>query len=138
VSLRLVLDEFEPVGLYDWKCRQTRFDNGYKRVEDSRWSNSEKKIARAVFERAVKSELAELIEDFKRRAATVNSPDQMWDIGESLEQIRQEFDRKYDYRYSQLFLVFGRLLREKRIREEDLQGLAADKLEQIRQIATYY
>ena len=61
----------------------------------------------------------------------------MWEIGESLEQIRYEFDRKYDYRYSQLIFVFGRLLREKRICEEDLQGLAADKLEQIRRIATY-
>lgn len=107
-------------------------------MEDSRWSNSEKKIARALFDRAVKTELAELIEDFKQKAAAVNSPDQMWDIGERLEHIRRDFDRKYDYRYSQLILVFGRLLHEKRISEDDLQGLAADKLEHIRQIADYY
>jgi hypothetical protein len=130
-----LLDEFERGGLYVWKCDQICFDNGFKRVEESRWSNSEKRIARAVFDRAVSTELAELIKDFKQRAAAVNSPEQMWEIGERLGHIRQEFDLKYDYRYSQLIFVFGRLLREKRIRDEELQGLSVDKLEHIRRIA---
>jgi hypothetical protein len=46
--------------------------------------------------------------------------------------------RKYDYRYSQLNLVFGRLLREKWIDEEDLRGLGEDKLPAIRSYAKFF
>ena len=41
---------------------------------------------------------------------------------------------KYDYRYSQLILVFSRLLREGRIREEQLAGLSEEKLSYIRRV----
>jgi len=37
----------------------------------------------------------------------------MWDLEHHLTERRKEIDRKYDYRYSQLDLVFGRLLRER-------------------------
>ena len=45
-------------------------------------------------------------------------------------------DRKYDYRYSELDLGFGRLLRERRIHEEELRGLGEDKLRGIRSYIT--
>jgi hypothetical protein len=48
-----------------------------------------------------------------------------------------EIDRKYDYRYSQLTHVFGRLLYEKRLREEELRGLREDKLKPIRSFAKF-
>jgi hypothetical protein len=54
-----------------------------------------------------------------------------------LTQRRKEIDRKYDYRYSQLTHVFGRLLYEKRLREEDLRGLHEDKLKPIRSFAKF-
>jgi hypothetical protein len=54
-----------------------------------------------------------------------------------LTQRRKEIDRKYDYRYSQLTHVFGRLLYEKRLREEELRGLRADKLKPIRSVAKF-
>jgi hypothetical protein len=41
-----------------------------------------------------------------------------------LTERRKEINRKYDYRYSQLTHVFGRLLHEKRLREEELHFLA--------------
>jgi hypothetical protein len=50
---------------------------------------------------------------------------------------RKEIDRKYDYRYSQLTQVFGRLLYEKRLREEELRGLREDKLKLIRSLANF-
>jgi len=37
-------------------------------------------------------------------------------------------DEKYDFRYSQLIKVFGRLLRDGRITRAQLDGLAQDKL----------
>ena len=54
-----------------------------------------------------------------------------------LTQRRKEIDRKYDYRYSRLTQVFGRLLYEKRVREEELRGLREDKLKPIRSLAKF-
>jgi hypothetical protein len=55
----------------------------------------------------------------------------LWDLEHYLTQRRKEIDRKYDYRYPQLTQVFGRLLYEKRLRQEELRGLREDKLEPI-------
>jgi len=54
-----------------------------------------------------------------------------------LTERRKEIDRKYDYRYSRLTHVFGRLLYERRITEEDLRGLGEDKLKPIHSIAKF-
>ena len=51
---------------------------------------------------------------------------------------RKEIDRKYDYRYSQLTHVFGRLLYEGRVSEEELHGLGEDKLKSIRSLAEFF
>ena len=59
----------------------------------------------------------------------------MWELREYLETRQREIDAKYDYRYSQLIFVFGRLLRESRIQEEQLAGLSEDKLALIKRIA---
>jgi hypothetical protein len=79
------------------------------------WSSSEKGIARRVFEAALARELAEAIAEFKARAAAVASPEEMWALEEFLSHTRREIEAKYDYRYSQLDIVFGKLLRERRI-----------------------
>jgi len=59
-------------------------------------------------------------------------------LGTLPDQRRKEIDLKYDYRYSQLDLVFGRLLREKWIDEEDLRTLGEEKLEAIRTYAKFF
>ncbi len=40
-------------------------------------------------------------------------------------------DRKYDCRYSRLTQVFGRLLHERRLSEQELRGLREDELKSI-------
>lgn len=100
------------------------------------WTDGEKKIARRVFEAALHRELAEVMAEFKSRAASAKEPEDMWAVEEYLAQARRGIDRKYDYRYSQLDLVFGRLLREKRIEEPELNGLAEEKLAYIRRVAS--
>jgi hypothetical protein len=54
-----------------------------------------------------------------------------------LTERRKEINRKYDYRYSQLTHVFGKLLYEKRLREDELCGLREDKLNSIRSVASF-
>ena len=103
---------------------------------DEKWRQSEKKLARRVFESALQTELAEVMADFKARAAAAVEPDDMWLIEEYLRDKRRGIDRKYDYRYSQLPMVFGILLREGRIQEAQLLGLAEEKLSYIRRVAS--
>jgi hypothetical protein len=61
----------------------------------------------------------------------------LWDLEHYLTERRKEIDRKYDYRYSQLTLVLGRLLYENRLSEEDLPGLREDKMKSIRSLAKF-
>ena len=107
-----------------------------KTVHDLKWSTSEKKLARAVFDAALERESASLLCEFKIRAAKATTPQDLWKIQDYLAQQRRDIDSKYDYRYSQLILVFGRLLRENWIEECELQALSPEKLSYIRQIAT--
>lgn len=100
------------------------------------WTQAEKKLSRRAFEVALQAELADVLQDFKARAAAVQTPDDMWPIEHFLSQRRRELDAKYDYRYSQLISVFGRLVREGRLTEAHLAGLSDDKLEFIRRIAS--
>lgn len=104
-------------------------------MSQENWKDSERKIARRVFDAALHAELAELMAEFKARAANAKEPDDMWEIQTYLFRAQREIETKYDYRYSQLEFVFGRLLREKRIAEQDLNGLADEKLAVIRRVA---
>lgn len=101
------------------------------------WSGAEKKTARRVFDAALAAELAEVMAEFKARAAAVTEPDGMWLLEEYLRQKRREIDRKYDFRYSQLLMVFAILLHQGRIQEAQLAGLEEEKLACIRGIASF-
>ena len=70
-------------------------------------------------------------------ASQIQQSSDLWDLEHYLTQRRKEIDRKYDYRYSQLTQVFGRLLYESRLREEELHGLREDKLKPIRSFAKF-
>ena len=105
-------------------------------MSDDNWSRSEKKVAHRVFEAALAAELAQVLAEFKARAAAAKEPDDMWAIEDYLRQTRREIDAKYDFRYSQLTWVFGRLLREGRIQEAQLAGIAEEKLLSIRGVAS--
>src|SRR6516165_8103544 len=99
---------------------------------DLMWSRSEKAIARKAFDAALERELQEVIQEAKQKAGQIKEPADLWDPEHYLT------ERKYDYRYSQLDLVFGRLLRERWIHEEELRGLGEDKLRGIRSYAKFF
>jgi hypothetical protein len=100
------------------------------------WSHAEKKIARTAFDAALDKELAALLADFKHRALAVTDTAQLWEIEDLLRERRHEIDLKYDFRYSQLVVVFGQLLREGWLQEQQLGGLGEDKLVLIRRVAS--
>ena len=96
------------------------------------WTTSEKAIARKAFDRALKSELASVVEEAKRRAANLKEPAELWELEEYLGKRRREIDGLYDFRYSHLLLVFVQLIYRGKVNIDELAGLSADKLEHIR------
>jgi hypothetical protein len=112
--------------------------NSYPYQNEPIWSRSEKITARTAFDAALGRELHEVIEQAKKMASQIQQSSDLWDLEHYLTQRRKEIDGKYDYRYSQLTLVFGRLLYEKRLREEELHGLREDKLKPIRSVAKFF
>ena len=111
--------------------------NTYPWQNEPTWSKSEKAIARTAFDAALKRELQEVMRQAKQMANEIKEPTDAWDLEDYLTERRKEINRKYDYRYSQLTHVFGRLLYEGRVSEEELGGLREDKLKPIRSIAKF-
>jgi hypothetical protein len=104
-------------------------------LRDLKWSPAEKAIARKVYESALKEELEAVVRETKQMAAKIKQVGDVWDLEHHLTERRQEIDRQYDYRYSVLPEVFGLLIRQGRVREEDLHGLGDDKLHYIQTYA---
>lgn len=101
-------------------------------MDDIIWSGSEKKVARRAFDKALERALAKIMAEFKARASAVTTPEEMWAIGEDLYRRRREVEDMFDNRYSQLLLVFPQLIREGYLDQEELSGLADEKMERIR------
>ena len=101
------------------------------------WSKSEKVIARTAFDAALGRELHDVIQKAKQLANEIQQSSDLWDLEHYLTERRREIDRKYDYRYSRLTHVFGKLLHEGRLREEELRGLREDKLKSVRSFAKF-
>jgi hypothetical protein len=50
-----------------------------------------------------------VIQEAKKMASQIQQSSDLWDLEHYLTQRHREIDRKYDYRYSQLTQMFGRL-----------------------------
>jgi len=111
--------------------------NPYPYQNEPTWSKSEKAIARIAFDAALKRELQDVMRKTKQMANQIKEPADVWELEHYLTERRKEIDLKYDYRYSQLTHVFGRLLYEGRVSEEELSGLREDKLKPIRSLAEF-
>ena len=111
--------------------------NAYPYQNEPTWSKSEKMIAHTAFDAALKRELQDVMRRTKQMANHIKEPVDVWELEHYLTERRKEIDRKYDYRYSQLTHVFGKLLCEGRISEADLNGLRDDKLKSIRSLAKF-
>jgi hypothetical protein len=104
-------------------------------VIEEKWNDSEKKLAHQIFDIALKRELNLRLQVIKEKAKEATQFEDLWDIEEYLQKSRKEIDNKFDFRYSQLLLVFAVLLREGKIGIEELNGLGQSKIDKIRTIA---
>ena len=68
----------------------------YPYQNEPTWSRSEKTVARAAFDAALKRELQEIMQEAKQMANQINEPADLWDLEHYLTQRRKKIDRKYD------------------------------------------
>ncbi|MBM4027785.1 MAG: hypothetical protein FJ280_20650 [Planctomycetes bacterium] len=103
-------------------------------MEHLKWSGAEKQVAKRAFNAALEREYAELMHQTRERVGAMQEGDDLWRLHDFLTDQRRKIDDKYDYRYSQLVVVFARLIHEGRLSLDELEGLHEDKLEKIRAI----
>lgn len=104
-------------------------------TEEFAWSATEKKIARRAFEQAYQRKCGEIAAEVKKLVTSHSTSSGLWQIHDYLSEQRKIVDQIFDYRYSVLISVFGHLLRQGWLKEADLVGLRADKLEKIKRWA---
>ncbi len=96
------------------------------------WSKAEKKIAKEAFDKAYQRESKKIIEEIKKYK--LEKPEDIWSLSEMLNKREKEIDQIYDYRYSQLVMVFAILIKRGFLSIDELKGLSDDKLERIKKI----
>jgi hypothetical protein len=104
-------------------------------IENITWSSEEKKIARNIFDKAYQNEMEEIKILLENKVQKIKSKNDIWEINDFLTKRRISVDEKYDYRYSRLIIVFGILLSEKYLTENDLNGLSEEKIEMIKNVS---
>ena len=97
--------------------------DSYPYPNEPTWSKSEKAIAGAAFDAPLGRALHEVIQEAKRMANQIQKSSDLCDLEHCLTRRRKEIDYKYDNPYSHLTQVLGKLLYERRHREEELRGL---------------
>lgn len=107
-------------------------------MHDETWSKAEKAIARRAYDQAYDRELAALAGEVRRVAKQISEPGLIWALHDFLARKRKEIDQWYDYRYSQLIIVFARLIRDGWLSEAELTGLAEEKLVRIKSMLEYW
>ena len=108
----------------------------YKR--DETWAPTEKKLARIAFDKAFERQCTAITQEARRMLETTTAPSDVFRVQEYLTEQRKIVDGLYDYRYSRLLGVFGRLLSGGWLREGDLHGLQPEKIAKIKHEASFF
>lgn len=96
------------------------------------WSKAEKRIAKEAFDKAYQRECKKIISDIKKYK--LEQPEDIWSLSKMLKERENEINQIYDYRYSQLILVFAILIKRGFLSIRELAGLGEEKLDQIKKI----
>lgn len=104
-------------------------------IADLSWSPKEKKDARTIFEIALQREMAEIEKILKDKIENIEEARNIWEIEQFLTTRRKFIEAKYDFRYSKLIIVFGTLLKEGYLYEDELTELSDEKRDMIKAFA---
>jgi hypothetical protein len=101
-------------------------------IDDITWSDTEKKVAQAAFDKAYKREISALIEEVRNQAGALVTIDDLWRLHDFLSARRHDIDGKYDYQYGELIFTFASLVKDGWLEIKELDGLDTDKLTKVR------
>lgn len=104
-------------------------------IYDLKWSSDEKKVARKAFDNAYQREMDEIKSLLLNKVSQIKNNADIWSIEDFLSVKRKVIDSKYDYRYSQLIIVFSRLFGDGYLIEEDISELSEEKSELIKKLS---
>lgn len=102
---------------------------------ENKWTKSQKVQARRLFDLALSREYDMLISTIN--SMEIKTPDNVWELYEMLRKKRKEINSKYDYRYSQLILVFAQLVRGGYLSIEELEVIGEEKQKRIENIVSF-
>ncbi len=96
------------------------------------WTKKEKTIARKAFDLALARRNQQLVEYVN--TTPVQSIADVWALLDTLQAAAKDIDRVFDYRYSQLDLIFPRLIHDGLLSMEELDGFSAERLESYQRL----
>lgn len=99
-------------------------------MRNLRWSSGEKKAARRLLDRAREREYRELMDEIN--ALRVESPEDIWELRERLNEKAREMNERYNYHYSRLIYVFAQLVHLGYLRPEEIEELGEAKAKKIK------
>ena len=101
---------------------------------NTKWSKTEKQLARKAFDDAY----IKCCKEIRRKAEKMLKESDcrsIWKLHDYLSEMKQETDSIFDYRYSVLIRVLGKLVEKGYLSLSEMEGLEEDKIEHIRMIA---
>ena len=104
-------------------------------VSETKWSETEEKIAKQALQTAYERETSTLIANIRDRASSITELEDLWYLHDLLSTKRYEIDGKYVYNYSTIVFDFARLVKEGWLLLDELKGLKPEKLSQISALA---
>ena len=105
------------------------------KLSKNQLSATEEKIAKQALQKAYEKEISALMNNIRDRANSLNEIEDLWDLHDLLSTKRYEIDGKYAYNSSSIVFDFARLIKEKWLTIEDLQGLPSQMLSKISALA---
>ena len=81
-------------------------------MNDTKWTKKEKFIAREAFQKAYKKECMSIADNLKNMINEVSGPEDLWEVRNYLSKTLKNIERRYDFRYSVLILVFAQLMKD--------------------------
>jgi hypothetical protein len=99
------------------------------------WPKSEKILAQKILGVALNREMLEIRKRISKTVTDYKEHEDIWKLHKYLSDKKKEMDSKYELKYSQMILVFGRMIREGYLREDDFNGLSESKIKAVKEIS---
>ncbi|MDJ0571254.1 MAG: hypothetical protein QNJ53_19690 [Pleurocapsa sp. MO_192.B19] len=98
---------------------------------ETKWSETEEKIAKQALQTAHNRETSALIANIRDRASSLTELEDLWYLHDLLSTKRHEIDGKYVYNYSTIVFDFARLVKEGWLEIDELKGFKPEMLSKI-------